>query len=57
MLTKFGQAVEAREKHSNLLLIGNDRTGLWKKVIGVSNTEDIAASFRSVLEDENKPQL
>jgi protein SCO1/2 len=54
-LTKFGQYVEVKENHSNLLIIGNDRTGLWKKVLGLSKAEDIAASFRSVLDDENKP--
>ncbi len=55
-LGKFGQYVEVKENHSNLLIIGNDRTGLWKKVLGLSKSEDIAASFRSVLEDENKPE-
>ena len=55
-LGKFGQYVEVKENHSNLLIMGNDRTGLWKKVLGLSKTEDIAASFRSVLEDENKPE-
>jgi protein SCO1 len=55
-LGKFGQYVEVKENHSNLLIIGNDRTGLWKKVLGLAKSEDIAASFRSVLEDENRPQ-
>jgi cytochrome oxidase Cu insertion factor (SCO1/SenC/PrrC family) len=55
-LAKFGQYVEVKENHSNLLIIGNDRTGLWKKVLGLSKNEDIAAIFRSVLEDENKPE-
>jgi cytochrome oxidase Cu insertion factor (SCO1/SenC/PrrC family) len=54
-LSKFGQYVEVKENHSNLLIIGNDRTGLWKKVLGLSKAEDIAASFRSVLNDETKP--
>lgn len=54
-LSKFGQYVEVRENHSNLLIIGNDRTGLWKKVLGLSKAEDIAASFRSVLDDEIEP--
>jgi protein SCO1 len=56
-LSKFGQYVEVRETHSNILIIGNERTGLWKKVVGLSKNEDIAASFRSVLNDggEAKP--
>jgi len=53
-LHKFGQAVEAKENHSNLFIMGNDRTGLWKKVFGLSSSEDIAASFRSVLNDDNE---
>lgn len=55
-LGKFGQYVEIKENHSNLLIMGNDRTGLWKKVLGLSKIDDIAASFRSVLEDESKPE-
>jgi protein SCO1/2 len=55
-LGKFGQYVEIKENHSNLLIMGNDRTGLWKKVLGLAKSEDIAASFRSVLEDESKPE-
>jgi cytochrome oxidase Cu insertion factor (SCO1/SenC/PrrC family) len=57
VLRKFGQAVEVKESHSNVLIMGNDRTGLWKKVLGLSKMEDVAASFRSVLDDagETKP--
>jgi cytochrome oxidase Cu insertion factor (SCO1/SenC/PrrC family) len=55
-LGKFGQYVEVKENHSNLLIIGNDRTGLWKKVLGLATMKDIAVSFRSVLDDESKPE-
>jgi cytochrome oxidase Cu insertion factor (SCO1/SenC/PrrC family) len=55
-LGKFGQYVEAKENHSNLFIIGNDRTGLWKKGLGIAKSDDIAVMFRSVLEDENKPE-
>lgn len=54
VLRKFGQYVEVRESHSNLFIIGNERTGLWKKVLGLAKMEDIAASFRSVLNDEGE---
>jgi cytochrome oxidase Cu insertion factor (SCO1/SenC/PrrC family) len=54
VLRKFGQYVEEKEGHSNLFIMGNDRTGLWKKVLGLSQMEDIAASFRSVLNDEGE---
>jgi protein SCO1 len=52
VLRKFGQYAEVRESHSNIFIIGNDRTGLWKKVLGISKMEEIAATFRSVLNDE-----
>jgi protein SCO1 len=54
VLRKFGQYVENRDSHSNLFIMGNERTGLWKKVLGLAQMEDIAASFRSVLNDEGE---
>lgn len=51
VLGKLGLAVEARENHSNLLLVGNDRTGLWKKFNGLGNHDEIVAGVRGVLED------
>jgi cytochrome oxidase Cu insertion factor (SCO1/SenC/PrrC family) len=32
-LNKFGQRVERREDHFNLFIVGNEATGLWKKVL------------------------
>jgi protein SCO1/2 len=32
-LNKFGQKVEQRENHFNLYIVGNEATGLWKKVL------------------------
>lgn len=32
-LNKFGQKVEQRENHFNLYIVGNEGTGLWKKVL------------------------
>jgi protein SCO1 len=32
-LNKFGQKVEHREDHFNLYIVGNEATGLWKKVL------------------------
>jgi protein SCO1/2 len=52
VLQKFGQAVDDKENHSNLLIMGNDRTGLWKKVMGLAPIQDITTSFRSVANDE-----
>lgn len=50
-LQKLGQKVENREAHQNLFLIGNDRTGLWKKALGVAPPEEILPIVQSVVDD------
>jgi protein SCO1/2 len=54
-LHKLGQYVEQRESHSNLLIVGNERTGLWKKVFGLSKPEEILALVQGVLDDRGAP--
>jgi protein SCO1 len=51
-LRKLGQWVENREAHQNLFLIGNDRTGLWKKVLGLAPPEEIFTIVDSVVNDK-----
>lgn len=51
-LTKLGQAVEAREAHTNLFLVGNDKTGLWKKAFGLAPAKDLIPVVESVLNDK-----
>jgi protein SCO1/2 len=50
-LRKLGFATETKEGHSNVFLVGNERTGLWKKVLGIGSPEEIAAAVESVLTD------
>jgi protein SCO1/2 len=50
-LQKLGLRVDAREAHSNIFLIGNLRTGLWKKAMGLADPADILAIVDGVLED------
>lgn len=50
-LGKLGQAVETPEAHKNLFLIGNDRTGLWKKAMGLAAPEEILPIVESVVND------
>jgi protein SCO1 len=50
-LQKLGQYVERKEDHSNLILIGNDRTGLWKKVFGMAPYDEIVKVLETVLND------
>jgi protein SCO1/2 len=51
-LAKLGQAVEAREAHTNLFLVGNDKTGLWKKAFGLAPAKDLIPVVESVLNDK-----
>ena len=50
-LKKIGQYVDDRESHKNLILVGNDRTGLWKKLFGLAKPAEIQAGVDSVVSD------
>jgi protein SCO1/2 len=54
-LHKLGQYTEQKEAHTNVLIVGNERTGLWKKVFGLGKAEDILAIVRGVLDDRGTP--
>jgi len=49
---KLGQYAENRESHSTILLVGNVKTGLWKKVNGLSPSNDIIGVIESVVNDQ-----
>ncbi len=51
-LCKLGLFSENRDGHSNLFLIGNDRTGLWKKALGVANVDEVVEVVNSVVSDQ-----
>jgi protein SCO1 len=51
VLYKFGLYTEAKEDHSNVFIIGNEPTGLWKKVLGIAPPYEILRSVESVLND------
>ncbi len=51
VLKKLGLFVELRESHSPIFLVGNLRTGLWKKVLGLGDSEQVIASIESVASD------
>ncbi len=53
ILRKLGLYVENKQDHLNLFLIGNDRTGLWKKALGVSDSEKLIGIVKSVLDDNH----
>lgn len=51
-LRKLGQIFEEKESHNAIILVGNDRTGLWKKAYGLAAHEELLAIVESVLDDQ-----
>ena len=55
-LKKLGQFVDNKQDHLNIFIIGNDRTGLWKKAFGLAKSEEIVKVVESVLNDAGPPK-
>jgi len=51
-LKKLGQLVDRKEEHQNIFIIGNERTGLWKKAFGLAKSEQLVPIVESVLNDK-----
>lgn len=51
VLGRLGQWVEDRDGHQGIMLVGNDRTGLWKKAFGLAKTDELVAIVDSVVHD------
>lgn len=51
-LKKLGQFVEAKESHLNIFIIGNEKTGLWKKAFGLAKSEELVKVVDSVINDQ-----
>jgi protein SCO1/2 len=51
-LYKLGQYVEQREQHTNIFIIGNERTGLWKKAFGLAQADELVKIVESVINDQ-----
>ena len=54
ILMKLGQYVEEKSDHLNIVIIGNERTGLWKKAFGLAKSEDLVKVVDSVLNDQGE---
>lgn len=50
-LGKLGQYAEAREAHKNIIIAGNDRTGLWKKALAIAPSDEVWKVVQSVADD------
>jgi protein SCO1/2 len=51
-LKKIGQFVEDKQDHLNIFIIGNERTGLWKKAFGLAKSEELVKVVESVINDQ-----
>lgn len=51
-LYKLGQYVENKDNHLNIFIIGNERTGLWKKAFGLARSDELMKVVESVLNDQ-----
>jgi protein SCO1/2 len=51
-LKKLGQFVNDKQDHLNIIIIGNERTGLWKKAFGLAKSDELVKVVESVLNDQ-----
>jgi protein SCO1/2 len=51
-IRKLGLYVDTREDHYTVMLIGNDRTNLWKKALGMARADALIDIVESVLKDQ-----
>jgi protein SCO1/2 len=51
-IRKLGLYVDTREDHYTVMLIGNDRTNLWKKALGMARADALIEIVESVLNDQ-----
>ena len=56
VLKKLGQFVDAKNDHLNIFIIGNLRTGLWKKAFGLAKSEELMKVVESVINDPGSPK-
>jgi protein SCO1/2 len=50
-LRKLGGYVDDKQDHTNVFIIGNERTGLWKKAFGLAKSDELLKVVESVLND------
>ena len=52
VLKKLGQFVDDKNDHLNIFIIGNEKTGLWKKAFGLAKSEELMKVVDSVVSDK-----
>lgn len=53
-LKKIGHFVDDKNDHLNIFIIGNERTGLWKKAFGLAKDDELLKVVESVLNDKGQ---
>jgi protein SCO1/2 len=53
-LRRLGQYTESRESHLNVIIAGNDHTGLWKKALAIAPSEEVYKVVASVADDRGR---
>jgi protein SCO1 len=53
-LYKLGQYVQDKNSHKTIVIIGNERSGLWKKAFGLAQADDLIKLVDEVMND--RPQ-
>lgn len=53
-LKRIGQYVDSKESHSTIMILGNVRTGLWKKAMALGRFEDLIKVVDSVVNDDGQ---
>lgn len=51
-LKRIGHFVDQKESHLNVFIIGNERTGLWKKAFGLAASAELVKVVESVINDQ-----
>jgi protein SCO1/2 len=53
-LYKVGQYVESKDDHTTVIIVGNEATGLWKKMFGMGKADELLQIVRSVADDKGE---
>lgn len=52
VLKKIGQFVSDKQDHYNIIIVGNEPSGLWKKAFGLAKSDALIEVVESVLDDK-----
>ena len=53
-LYKLGQYVEGKDDHTTIIIVGNEATGLWKKMLGMGKAAELIEIVESVANDKGE---